>query len=170
MGASKIIIADLVQSRLDVAKDLGADYTLQIEKSDKEEDLVKKIHAQLGGEPDKTIDCCGFESTIRLGLLATKSGGCMVIVGCGPTEVKLPLIGALVREVDIRGVFRYANDYSAALTLVASGKVDVKKLVTHHFDIKQTADAFHTSRYGLEGAIKVMIHCQPRDVNNKTKF
>ena len=170
MGASKIIIADLVQNRLDVAKELGADYTLLIDRADKEEDLVKKVHSTLGSEPDKTIDCCGFESTIRLGLLSTKSGGCMVIVGCGPSEVKLPLISALVREVDIRGVFRYANDYSAALALVSSEKVNVKKLVTHHFDIKQTADAFHTSRYGLEGAIKVMIHCQPRDKNNKTKF
>lgn len=51
-----------------------------------------------------------------------------------------------------------------------AGKKQVKKLVTHHFDIKETAEAFNTSRYGLEGAIKVMIHVQPRDKNNKTKF
>lgn len=53
------------------------------------------------------------------------------------------------------------------MELVASGKCDVKKLITHHFDIKETAEAFKTSRYGLGDAIKVMIHCQPQNKNNK---
>ncbi|CAO1409873.1 unnamed protein product [Diamesa serratosioi] len=170
MGASKVMITDLVQNRLDVAKELGADYTLLIQKDDKEEDIVKKIHTMIGCEPDKTVDCSGAEATVRLALLATRSGGIAVIVGCGPPEVKLPLVSALTREVDIRGVFRYANDYSAALALVASSKADVKRLVTHHFDITETADAFNASRYGTDGAIKVMIHCQPRNKNNQKPF
>lgn len=43
-------------------------------------------------------------------LQATKSGGVAVIVGMGAPEVKIPLINALAREVDIRGIFRYANE------------------------------------------------------------
>ena len=170
MGASKVIIADLVQSRLEVAKEVGADYTLLIEKGDSEDDIVRKIHKMLGSAPNKTIDCSSPEITNRVGLLATKSGGVFVIVGHGPHEVKVPLCGALAREVDIRGVFRYANDYPAALALVASGKANVKRLVTHHFDITETAAAFHASRYGTDGAIKVMIHCQPRNKNNPVPF
>lgn len=54
--------------------------------------------------------------------------------------------------------------YSTALELIASGKVDgIKKMITHHFDIKETVQAFETSRYGHGGAIKVMIHCQPQE-------
>lgn len=164
------MITDLVQSRLDVAKELGADYTLLIGKGDTEEDLVKKVHSLFATEPNKTVDCSGAEATNRLGLLATRSGGVLVIVGCGPPEVKLPLISALTREVDVRGVFRYANDYSAALALVANGKANVKRLVTHHFDITDTSEAFKASRYGTDGAIKVMIHCQPRNKNNPKPF
>lgn len=41
---------------------------------------------------------------------ATKSGGVVVLVGNSAPEVQVPLINALVREVDIRGVFRYANE------------------------------------------------------------
>lgn len=170
MGASKVIITDLLQSRLDVAKEFGADFTLLIEKTDTENDLVKKVHSILGSAPNKSIDCSGAEATNRLGLMATESGGCFVIVGCGPPEVKLPLMAALAREIDVRGVFRYANDYPAALALVSSGKANVKRLITHHFDITQTLDAFETSRYGKENAIKVMIHCQPRNKNNPKPF
>lgn len=56
--------------------------------------------------------------------------------------------------------------YPGALSLVASGKINVKRLITHHFNIEETAEAFNTSRHGLGGAIKVMIHVQPKDKNN----
>jgi len=170
MGASKVIITDLVQSRLEVAKEVGADYTLMIERDDTEAEIVQKIHKMLGTAPNKTIDCSSPEATNRVGLMATKSGGCFVIVGHGPENVRVPLCAALAREVDIRGVFRYANDYPAALALVASGRANVKRLVTHHFDITETEAAFNASRYGTDGAIKVMIHCQQRNKNNLLPF
>ncbi|XP_055855585.1 sorbitol dehydrogenase [Episyrphus balteatus] len=170
MGASNIVITDISQNRLDVAKSLGATHTVLIAKDKTEEQTVKEIQTLIPNSPDKSIDCCGAESTIRLAILGTRSGGCVVIVGMGANESKVPLINACAREVDIRGVFRYCNDYPTALALVASGKVDVKRLVTHHFDITETAKAFETSRYGHGGAIKVMIHCQPRDKNNTKPF
>ncbi|XP_067636082.1 sorbitol dehydrogenase-like [Eurosta solidaginis] len=158
MGAEKILITDLVQHRLDVAKELGATHTLLINKNDTDKDVVKQVHAVMGAEPDKSIDCCGAESTARVSILVTRSGGCVVIVGMDEAEPKIPLMNALVREVDIRGVFRYCNDYPAALALIASGKINAKRLITHHFDITDTAKAFETARYGHGDAIKVMIH------------
>lgn len=166
MGAERIIITDLVPDRLELAKELGATHTLVVPKDASESDLVKLVHKQLGCEPDISIDCSGVQATNRLAILATKPGGCVVIVGCGPPEVTVPLIVGSTKEVDIRGNFRYANCYPAALALVTSGKVNVKKLITHHFDITQTQEAFDTARYGRGGAIKVMIHCTPRNENN----
>lgn len=64
----------------------------------------------------------------------------------------------------------YFYSYAGALALVSSGKMNVKRLVTHHFDITETDKAFETARYGLGGAIKVMIHVQPRNTNNPVKF
>ena len=43
--------------------------------------------------------------------------------------------------------------------MIASGLVDAKRLITHHFPLEKTLDAFETSRTGAGGAIKVMIHC-----------
>ncbi|GAB0088645.1 sorbitol dehydrogenase [Sergentomyia squamirostris] len=171
MGASKILITDLLPKRLSMAKELGADFTYVIEKDVSEEENVKRIHAVMGSEPNKTIDCSGVQATNRLAMLSTRSGGCVVVVGNGPQNVSLPLVYSCNREIDIRGVFRYCNDYPTALALVASGKIPgIRKLVTHHFDITETAKAFETSRYALGDAIKVMIHCQKRDQNNSIKF
>lgn len=170
MGAGDIIITDIVNDRLAVAKELGATHTFNVSKYLEEADLVKNVQEMLGSAPDVSIDCTGFEATNRLAILSTKAGGCVVIIGCGLPDVKVPLISALTREIDIRGVFRYCNDYPAALALVSSGKSNVKKLVTHHFDITETKEAFDTSRYNRDGAIKVMIHCTPRDENNPKPF
>ena len=49
-----------------------------------------------------------------------------------------------------------------ALEMVASGVVNVKKLVTHHYKLEQTIQAFETAKTGAGGAIKVMIHCDKK--------
>jgi L-iditol 2-dehydrogenase len=169
MGASKVLIVDLLENRLKIAKEFGADYVLQIKKDETEEEIVRNIHSLMEGAPDITMDCTGSEATNRLSVLATVNGGCALIVGNGPLNVNLPIMNVVTREVDIRGIFRYTNTYPTAIALVASGKIDVKKLVTHHYDLSETKDAFHTSRYGIDGAIKVMIHVQPRNSNNKSQ-
>lgn len=93
----------------------------------------------------------------------TKRGGVVVLVGLGAPEITLPIVDATVREVDIRGIFRYANCYQIALNLVSSGAVDVKPLITHRFKLKETLKAFETAHTGAEGAIKVLINCENVD-------
>jgi len=159
MGASTVIMTDMVENRLNVAKSMGADYTIKVEKSATAEDLAVEVEKVMGAMPDISIDACGQESTIALGMLATRSGGTLCIIGHGPAEVKVPIIKACVREVNIKGVFRYANCYPMALAMVASGKVNVKKLITHNYSIEKSLEAFETAKTGAGGAIKVMIHC-----------
>ena len=48
--------------------------------------------------------------------------------------------------------------YPQALDLIASGKVDVKPLMTHRFELQEAIKAFHVARDGTEGAIKVLIN------------
>jgi len=159
MGASQIAILDLAQNRLDTAKALGADHAIKVELNSDPLELAKKLEELMGGQPDISIECSGAEANIRLSIFSTKSGGCVLLVGHPAPEVNIPIVNAAVREVDIRGVFRYANCYPDALALVASGKVDVKKLITHNYKLEETLEAFETARTGAGGAIKVMIHC-----------
>lgn len=68
MGASEILITDLVQQRLDVAKELGATHTLLLQKDQPAEETVKVVHQTMSSAPDKAIDCCGAESSARLAI------------------------------------------------------------------------------------------------------
>ena len=157
-GASKVAITDLDENRLKMASQLGADEVFQIKSCDGK--VVAEEIKKSFGQPIRTIECSGAESSIQTGIFVTKSGGVLVVVGMGKAEVTVPLIDALVREVDIRGIFRYANCYQTALELVASGKLDVKPLITHRFKLEQSHDAFNASGSSKSGAIKVMISCE----------
>ncbi|XP_069695339.1 sorbitol dehydrogenase-like [Periplaneta americana] len=158
MGAAKVLITDIVDHRLGVAKQMGADYTYLSKIGEDEQQTVKTVHSLLGEAPDVTIDCSGAEANIRLAILATKSGGVAVVVGMGAPEVKIPLVNALAREVDIRGIFRYVNEYPIALSMVASGAANVKQLITHNFSLEETLKAFEVAKTGEGNPIKVMIH------------
>merc|ERR1711887_24337 len=124
------------------------------------EQMAGEVEQLFGGQkPDVTIECSGVEASIRFGIFSTRSVGCLVLVGLGKPEVNMPIVNAAVREVDIRGIFRYANCYPTAIAMVASGKVDVKPLITHRFKLEETLQAFETAKTGAGGAIKVMIKC-----------
>lgn len=158
MGASTVIITDISESRLEVAKTLGTDHTLLVGQNDAET-LAQQVAEKLGSLSDVTIECSGAESSIRLAIFGTRSGGVVVLVGLGQAEIKVPIVNAAVREVDIRGIFRYANCYPTALQLVATGLVNVKPLITHRFTLEETVKAFETARAAAAGTIKVMISC-----------
>jgi len=160
MGASEVIITDVMENRLEVAKSLGADHVYKVGIGANAEDMAADVRRMLGGDGSHvTIECSGVEASIRFGIFSTRSGGCLVLVGLGKPEVTLPIVNAATREVDIRGIFRYSNCYSKAIDMVATGKVDVKPLITHRFKLEETVKAFETAKTGSGGAIKVMIKC-----------
>ncbi|KAM1020694.1 hypothetical protein ACFX2I_041900 [Malus domestica] len=158
-GAPRIVIVDMDDKRLAMAKSLGADEAVKV--STKMEDLddeVAEIKEAMISEVDVTFDCVGFNKTMSTGLNATRPGGKVCLVGMGHGVMTVPLTPAAAREVDVVGVFRYQNTWPLCLEFLRSGKIDVKPLITHRFGFteKEVEEAFATSARG-GNAIKVMF-------------
>ncbi|GAB1610768.1 sorbitol dehydrogenase-like [Argonauta hians] len=158
MGATKVCMTDVDSQRLEFAKKMGADHVLSVRAGTSKE-LASQIENVMGKLPDISLECSGNPAGLKTSILATASGGCVVMVGMQPEEITVPLLNAAVREVDIRGVFRYANCYPIALSLIASGKVDAKALITHRYKLEESQKAFEHARTMKDGAVKIMIKC-----------
>ncbi|KDP22337.1 hypothetical protein JCGZ_26168 [Jatropha curcas] len=159
-GVPRIIVVDVDDYRLSVAKDLGADGIVKVSTNIQDvAEEVALIHKAMETGVDITFDCAGFNKTMSTALGATKQGGKVCLVGMGHNEMTVPLTSAATREVDVIGVFRYKNTWPLCLEFLKSGKIDVKPLITHRFGFsqKEVEEAFETSARG-GSAIKVMFN------------
>ncbi|CAA94841.1 Sorbitol dehydrogenase [Caenorhabditis elegans] len=157
VGAGKVVITDLDDGRLALAKKLGADATINVKG--KSLDAVKsEIITALGDQqPDVCIECTGAQPSIETAITTTKSGGVIVLVGLGADRVEIPIIESATREVDMRGIFRYVNCYPTAIELISSGKLNLSGLTRAHYKLEETQEAF--KRTQKADVIKVFIQC-----------
>ncbi|CAN1842501.1 Sorbitol dehydrogenase [Linum perenne] len=161
-GSPNVVIVDVDEHRLSVAKDLGANEVVKVSTNVNDVGAeVELIHKAMGGEDSVhiTLDCAGFEKTMTTALRATRPGGKVCLVGMGHNDMTVPLTPAAAREVDVVGVFRYKNTWPLCMEFLSSGKIDVKPLITHRFGFsqKEVEDGFETSARG-GSAIKVMFN------------
>ncbi|KAF2173066.1 hypothetical protein M409DRAFT_62688 [Zasmidium cellare ATCC 36951] len=148
-GAGKVVIADIDAGRLDFAVQNGfahASYTVPMRRGkdiDESLQIAKETAEEIGkvdgvGEVDVVFECTGVPSCVQAGIYATRPGGRIMLVGMGHPIQTLPLGAAALREVDIVGVFRYANTYQESIDIVlqaqkSSEGPDFSKLITHRF-------------------------------------
>ena len=169
-GVAEIVIADIDAPRLKIAAALGGgNFKLKTfllprkppaptieETLAGAQELTGEVSRSAGLESgfDRVFECTGVPSCVQLGIYATTAGGKLVLVGMGTPTQTLPLGAAALREVDIIGVFRYANCYPAAIALFASGKLAgvAKELVTHRVALADGEKAFRlASNQAKEG-------------------
>ncbi|MBC7320655.1 hypothetical protein H5T89_08400 [bacterium] len=62
------------------------------------------------------------------------------------------------KELDLLGIFRYANVYKKAIDLVAKGKIDLKSLITHHFPLEKTQEALEFADKNKDKCIKIVVN------------
>jgi D-xylulose reductase len=156
-GASKIVSVDIVQSKLDFAKDFCATHVYSSQRISPEENAKALLeHAGIPDGADVVIDASGAEPSIQTSIHAVKVGGAYVQGGMGKADINFPIMALCQKEITASGSFRYGpGDYTLAIELVASGKVDVKKLITSVVDFQNAEEAFKKVKGGE--AIKVII-------------
>ena len=141
--------------RLKKAGEIGAKHLINPELEDVEE-KVKQIEELL---LDVVFEASGDQEAVTNAVKILKPGGKLVLVGI-PPDAKYTFDMDLMRrkELTVINVRRQNHSVEEAIDLVISGKIDVEKMVTHHFTLEQTPDAFDIVEGYKDGAIKAMIN------------
>jgi L-iditol 2-dehydrogenase len=149
-GATEVIVSDVNPARLALARELGATETV---------DAREASIADLDQPPEVLLECSGHPPAISEAIRALDRAGRAVLVGMGGDEVPLPLSVVQERELEVTGTFRYANTWPTAIALVASGRIDLDRLVTGTYRLDQAEEALTAGRRD-QRTVKVVVHPQ----------
>ena len=106
---------------------------------------------------DKAVDASGAASCIRTAIYCLRPGGTFVQAGMGNPNIPFPITEMCQKELDVKGSFRYgAGDYRSALNMIATGKVNVKKLISGKVAFREAEKAFRMVRDRKAG-VKILI-------------
>ncbi|KAH3680166.1 hypothetical protein WICPIJ_008379 [Wickerhamomyces pijperi] len=156
-GATQVVVIDIVDSKLQMAKNIGATHIYNSLQSGSG-DFKTDIKALLGDLPNVVIECSGSEIGIRNGIDICHAGGHVVHVGMGKDDVNYPLAKVVEKELTVKGNFRYSHgDYIDAVALIASGKVDVLQIVSHRYEFKDAIAAFDNVVANGKDVVKTII-------------
>ncbi len=108
---------------------------------------------------DITFECTGKEVCMHTSLYATKPGGKVIMVGMGTPIQTLPMSAAHLREVDILGIFRYANTYATGIRLLSSKTLpSLDDMVTHRFKgLGEAKGAFEIASRTMDNDGKLVL-------------
>lgn len=157
-GASKVVVIDIVDTRLKHAKKLGADYTLNA-KTEDVFSMVMSLTNQMGA--DVVIDTSGAEMAIKQSVNLLKPAGIIVLVGMtSNAETSFDFMKLMSKEGQIRPIFRYRNLYPTAINAVSSGQISVADIVSHYYKFNDTEQALNDALNQPESVIKAVIQME----------
>ena len=155
-GAANIIVTDLEPLRLEAAKQMGATHIINSREQDPLEE-IKRITSGKG--VDVAWETAGNPKALQAALGSLRRGGKLAVVGL-PAQDEIPLNVPLIadNEVDIYGIFRYANTYPKGINFLSSGIVDANKLITDKFALEQTQEAMERALNQKSECLKIIVY------------
>ena len=154
-GVSEVYVVDIMEKRLEKALELGASGVIHGAK----ENVLERVKELTGGNgTDLVIETAGTEITTRQAIQIAKKGSTIVLVGYSKSgEMTLPMSLALDKELSFKTVFRYRHIYPMAIDAVASGKVNLKGIVTNIFTLDEAQKAMDYSVNNKADIVKAVI-------------
>ncbi|MFX0063845.1 MAG: zinc-binding dehydrogenase [Candidatus Hermodarchaeota archaeon] len=157
-GAKNIIVTDIQENRLALAKDLGATRVINAAEEDPMRILLKEKPFE-GWEI--VFEAVGIETTMQQALDIVRKGGKVIVVGVFGAETTVIMKNVQDREIEIIGTLMYVmRDIKDAIDLIASRKVKVEFLITSVYKLEQAEEAFKTA-FDTQNQLKVIFEISP---------
>jgi L-idonate 5-dehydrogenase len=136
-GATEIVVTDVADGALRFARQAGADRTINIIA---EPDALAGYGADKGTF-DAMFEASGNETALRGGLEVVRPGGVVVQLGLGG-EMKLPINVLTAKEIELRGTFRFHEEFALAVEFIGKRLIDVRPLISATLPFTQAKEAF----------------------------
>lgn len=149
-GIDAVTVVDVVDFRLEKARELGAERIVDAREVD--------VASELADSFDVVFETAGAPATVVQSIGLAARGGRVVLVGLSPDDTApIDTNHIIDKGLDVAGVFRYAHTWPKAIELVASGRVDLEPLVSAHYPLDDVQDAMDFARSRKDACIKVMV-------------
>jgi L-iditol 2-dehydrogenase len=153
-GWAEVIAVDLDDSRLELAKKLGATHAFNA----KQENLAATIKELCGGDGAATsFEVVGAAAPIDLAIRSLRKGGTAVLVGNLQPSVPFPLQEVVTRQISIKGSCACAGEYPEAIRRIEDGSIAVEPLLSASAPLAEGGDWFARLAKNTEGLLKVVL-------------
>jgi alcohol dehydrogenase len=156
---SHVVAIDVSDARLEAAKRFGADVTINNSRENPLRvirDLTGDLAGRLGA--DVSIEAVGVPATFELAVKLVRPGGRIANVGVHGAPVTLDLEDQWIRDITITTGLVDTYSTPTLLKLVASGQINVKPFITHHFALDEFEEAYDVFAHAADtGALKVVL-------------
>lgn len=136
-GAAEIVATDLSDFTLQMAKAAGADRTINT----RDEPEALSAYSADKGTFDVLYECSGAAVALAGGIAALRPRGVIVQLGLGG-DMSLPMMAITAKELELRGSFRFHEEFAVGVGLMQKGLIDVKPLITHTVPLDDAISAF----------------------------
>jgi L-gulonate 5-dehydrogenase len=155
MVGARVAIMDVIETRLNWAKEMGADLVINAKTSD----MTKEMMAFTNNEGASLI----LEATGNVNVLETcihsiaSPAGRVVVLGFSTELVKIPQVDIMSRELEIIGTRLNNNKFPQVIEWFAKGLVQPEKILTHTFTLEEAQKAFDLNDKNPENVCKIVL-------------
>ncbi len=154
-GCGRIFVVDLAADRLRLAKELGADETIQSGDGTDVPAVVREITGGLGA--DLVMEAVGVDVTVAMSMDSVRKGGRVVLIGNIAPTVSFGLQSVVTREIDVLGSCASSNDYPACLDLMRRGAIRVRPVLSASVPLERGQEMFDRLYAREPGLTKVIL-------------
>ncbi|MEP5729715.1 MAG: L-idonate 5-dehydrogenase [Sulfitobacter sp.] len=137
-GAAHIVATDITDFTIDLAQKSGADVTHNVLN----DPTALEAYSANKGHFDVLFECTGVAAAVASAIPALRPGATLMQLGLGG-DMTLPVQAMTAKEIAFKGSFRFHAEFSKAVELMRTGRLDVKPLITHNVPLSDAENAFN---------------------------
>ncbi|MGA2169148.1 MAG: galactitol-1-phosphate 5-dehydrogenase [Terracidiphilus sp.] len=153
-GAGRVFVVDLDDTRLALARGLGATETFNSRNADV---IAHILEQTMGRGADVALECVGSTIPVKLALDSVRKGGAVTLVGNVAPTVELGLQSAVTRQIRLQGSCASSGEYPACISLISRGAIRVEPLLSAVAPLEDGASWFRRLYEREPGLLKVVL-------------